>query len=95
MSLPDRARPFAMLSHGRCRYLSSIDSVAGCVLATPLLTFFFYERLGVRVESIAALFCFARVANAGSHTLLRGSPSASTWSTRWSLRVFFEHRHFS
>ncbi|HEX2492903.1 MAG TPA: MFS transporter, partial [Steroidobacter sp.] len=49
--------------------LFAIDSIAGGFLTAALLSFFFYERFGVRVESIAALFFFARVANAGSHML--------------------------
>jgi MFS family permease len=47
--------------------LFAIDAVAGGFLTTALLSFFFYERFGVDVAAIGALFFVARLANAVSH----------------------------
>jgi MFS family permease len=47
--------------------LFAIDSIAGGFLTTALLSYFFYERFGVEVETIGALFFVARLANAVSH----------------------------
>jgi MFS family permease len=47
--------------------LFALDSVAGGFLTTALLSYFFYERFGVQVETIGALFFVARLANAVSH----------------------------
>jgi len=47
--------------------LFAVDAIAGGFLTAALLSYFFYERFGVGVESIAALFFLARIANAGSH----------------------------
>jgi MFS family permease len=47
--------------------LFAIDSLAGGFLTTALLSFFFYRRFGVGLETIGPLFFAARVANALSH----------------------------
>jgi MFS family permease len=44
-----------------------IDSVAGGFLGSALLSYFFFERFGAGEAAIAALFFFARTANAVSH----------------------------
>lgn len=44
-----------------------IDSLAGGFLGTALLSYFFFERFGAGAGAIAALFFFARAANAVSH----------------------------
>jgi MFS family permease len=51
----------------RISSLFALDSVAGGFLTTALLSFFFHERFGVGVESLALLFFVARIANAASH----------------------------
>jgi MFS family permease len=47
--------------------LFAIDSLAGGFLTTALLSFFFYQRFGVGLETIGPIFFAARVANALSH----------------------------
>jgi MFS family permease len=47
--------------------LFAIDAVGGGFLTTALLSYFFYQRFGVGVESIGLLFFVARIANAFSH----------------------------
>jgi MFS family permease len=47
--------------------LFAVDSLAGGFLTTALLSFFFYQRFGVGLETIGPLFFAARVANAVSH----------------------------
>ncbi len=47
--------------------LFAIDSLAGGLLTTALLSFFFYERFGIGVGAIGPLFFAARVGNALSH----------------------------
>jgi len=47
--------------------LFAIDAIAGGFLTTALLSYFFYQRFGVGIESIGVLFFVARVANAFSH----------------------------
>ena len=47
--------------------LFALDSLGGGFLTTALLSFFFYERFGAGIDTIAVLFFCARVANAGSH----------------------------
>jgi MFS family permease len=49
--------------------LFAVDAIAGGFLTAALLAYFFYERFGVGVESIAGLFFLARIANAGSHVV--------------------------
>jgi MFS family permease len=51
----------------RISSLFALDSIAGGFLTTALLSFFFHERFGAGVESIALLFFVARIANAASH----------------------------
>ena len=51
----------------RISALFAIDAIGGGFLTTALLSYFFYERFGVGVESIGALFFVARIANALSH----------------------------
>jgi MFS family permease len=51
----------------RISSLFAVDAIAGGFLTAALLSYFFYERFGVGVESIAVLFFVARIANAGSH----------------------------
>ncbi len=47
--------------------LFALDSLAGGFLTAALLAFFFYERFGVSIATVGALFFAARIANAGSH----------------------------
>jgi hypothetical protein len=47
--------------------LFALDSLGGGFLTTALLSYFFHERFGVGVETIAVLFFIARIANAVSH----------------------------
>jgi MFS family permease len=47
--------------------LFALDSLGGGFLTTALLSYFFFERFGVREGTVAALFAAARVLNAGSH----------------------------
>lgn len=47
--------------------LFAIDAIVGGFLTTALLAYFFYERFGVGIEAIGALFFAARMANALSH----------------------------
>ncbi|HEX2249532.1 MAG TPA: MFS transporter [Gemmatimonadales bacterium] len=47
--------------------LFALDSLAGGFLTTALLSFFFYQRFGVGLGAIGAIFFAARVANAASH----------------------------
>jgi MFS family permease len=47
--------------------LFALDSVAGGFLTTALISYFFYERFGVGIETVGLLFFAARIANAGSH----------------------------
>lgn len=47
--------------------LFALDSLAGGLLTTALLSLFFYERFGVDAGQLGALFFGARVANAISH----------------------------
>jgi len=47
--------------------LFAIDAIGGGFLTTALLAYFFYERFGVGIEAIGALFFVARIANALSH----------------------------
>jgi MFS family permease len=47
--------------------LFAIDAIAGGFLTPALLSYFFYQRFGVGIESIGVLFFVARVANAFSH----------------------------
>ena len=61
-----------------------LDSFAGGFLASALLAWFFFERFGVGVGTVAALFAAARVANALSHLGPPGWRGASAWSIRWS-----------
>jgi MFS family permease len=51
----------------RLSSLFALDSLAGGFLTTALLSFFFYQRFGVGLETIGPLFFAARVANALSH----------------------------
>jgi len=67
------AKPPTALSPGSRRVLVRIsslfvlDSLGGGFLTTALLSYFFYQRFGVGVETIGPLFFAARVANALSH----------------------------
>lgn len=47
--------------------LFALDSLAGGFLTTALLSYFFRERFGTPIETIATLFFAARLLNAGSH----------------------------
>ena len=47
--------------------LFAIDSIAGGFLTTALLSYFFYQRFGVTVDTLGVLFFAARIANAVSH----------------------------
>jgi hypothetical protein len=47
--------------------LFAVDSIAGGFLTTSLIAYFFFKRFDASEGSIAILFFFARVANAGSH----------------------------
>jgi MFS family permease len=51
----------------RLSSLFAVDSLAGGFLTTALLSFFFYQRFGVGLETIGPIFFAARVANAVSH----------------------------
>jgi MFS family permease len=51
----------------RISSLFALDSLAGGFLTSALLAFFFYERFGVGLGTIAPLFFAARLANAVSH----------------------------
>src|SRR2546428_6445868 len=51
----------------RIASLFALDSLAGGVLTTALLSFFFYERFGVSEGVLGPLFFGARVLNALSH----------------------------
>lgn len=51
----------------RISSLFALDSLAGGFLTAALLAFFFYERFGVSVGTVGALFFGARLANAASH----------------------------
>jgi len=51
----------------RISALFSIDSLAGGLLVTSLLAYFFFERFGASEAAIAGLFFGARVLNAFSH----------------------------
>ena len=51
----------------RISALFAIDAIGGGFLTTALLSYFFYERFGVGVESLGLLFFVARIANALSH----------------------------
>jgi MFS family permease len=51
----------------RISSLFALDSLAGGFLTTALLSFFFYQRFGVGLETIGPLFFAARTANALSH----------------------------
>ena len=67
---PGPLRRITSESRGIVRRISglfAIDSIAGGFLGTALLSYFFFERFGAGVTSIALLFFFARVANAVSH----------------------------
>ena len=73
---PDLARPAkrpAQISPETRRMLwricalFGIDSLAGGLLTTALLSYFFFERFGVSIAVIGALFAGARIANALSH----------------------------
>ena len=59
----------------RISSLFALDSLAGGFLTTALLSFFFYERFGVGLETIGPLFFAARLANALSHL-------AAAWLSR-------------
>ncbi len=67
-----RAQPFRITTQTRqtlwkISSLFAIDSLAGGFLTAALLAFFFYERFGVDVATVGALFFAARLANAASH----------------------------
>jgi MFS family permease len=47
--------------------LFALDSLGGGFLTSALISYFFYERFGVGVETLGALFFGARIANALSH----------------------------
>lgn len=47
--------------------LFALDSLGGGFLTTALLSFFFRERFGAQIGTIATLFFAARLLNAGSH----------------------------
>ncbi|MFQ5877841.1 MAG: MFS transporter [Acidobacteriota bacterium] len=47
--------------------LFALDSLAGGLLTTALLSFFFYQRFGVGEAIVGPLFFGARIANAASH----------------------------
>lgn len=47
--------------------LFSLDSLAGGFLTSTLLAYYFYERFGVSVEALGAIFFVARCLNAGSY----------------------------
>jgi MFS family permease len=47
--------------------LFALDSVGGGFLTTTLLSYWFFERFGVREGELAILFFLARIANAASH----------------------------
>jgi MFS family permease len=51
----------------RISSLFAIDSLAGGLLTTTLLSYFFYERFGVDARGLGLLFFGARVLNAVSH----------------------------
>ena len=51
----------------RISSLFAIDSLAGGLLTTALLSFFFFERFGVEEGVLGVMFFVARLANAGSH----------------------------
>jgi MFS family permease len=61
------------LSHGsrgillRISALFALDSLAGGLLTTALLAYFFHERFGVGADRVGLLFFAARVLNALSH----------------------------
>ena len=65
--LATRVTPETRATLARICGLFAIDAVAGGFLTTALLSYFFYQRFGVGVESIGVLFFVARVANAFSH----------------------------
>jgi hypothetical protein len=65
--LATRVTPETRSMLARICGLFAIDAVGGGFLTTALLSYFFYERFGVGVESIGLLFFAARVANAFSH----------------------------
>jgi hypothetical protein len=51
----------------RISALFAVDSLAGGLLVTSLLSYFFFERFGASEAAIAALFFGARLLNAVSH----------------------------
>jgi predicted MFS family arabinose efflux permease len=51
----------------RISALFAVDSLAGGLLVTSLLSWFFFERFGASEATIGALFFGARLLNAGSH----------------------------
>ena len=69
----DRAMPKHRLSPRSRRVLTKIssifvlDSLGGGFLTSALVSYFFYERFGVGVETLGPLFFGARIANALSH----------------------------
>lgn len=59
--------------------LFAFDSLAGGLLTTAILSFFFYEKFGVGVAILGPLFFAARIANAASH------PAAAWLAGRFGL----------
>ncbi len=64
---PRRLSPQSRRILVRISALFAIDSLAGGLLVTSLLSYFFFERFGVAEASIAVLFFAARLLNALSH----------------------------
>jgi MFS family permease len=66
-SPPRRAQPATRRVLWKIAPLFALDSVGGGFLTTSLLSYFFFERFGVGVTALGALFFAARLLNAGSH----------------------------
>ena len=64
---PLRLRPESRSRLTRICALFALDSFAGGFLTSALVAWFFFERFGVGVGTVGALFAAARVANALSH----------------------------
>ncbi|MGH8529377.1 MAG: MFS transporter [Nevskiales bacterium] len=64
---PARVSPQTRRTLWKISSLFALDSLAGGFLTAALLAFFFYERFGVSIATVGALFFAARIANAGSH----------------------------
>jgi len=64
---PSRVSPETRRVVWRISSLFALDSLAGGLLTTALLAFFFYERFGAGEVTVGLLFFGARAANAASH----------------------------